>query len=1118
MDHHQPQVYHQPSYTNYVASNPSSTHSSPQSYAQEIDLYQNSYPQSNPYPNNTRRPPQARSASYGPLHVSTNTNTSHEHDPNERTARPGNAYQHAQFHAHTMPLPSNSGLQLSGVPMDEDHMNQNVNPMQEAGRRDSSYTTSTPGLSGGLTRPLKPLEQDRLAQLDRLKFFLATAPSRWDTPGDGDQPNNATSSLNGQSLPSSYPSLPGTNGMDGMPMHSDGQSPPHPALNRFLLPSGEYVSCVLWNRLYHITGTDIVRALVFRFEAFGRPVRNMKKFEEGVFSDLRNLKPGVDACLEEPKSPFLDLLFKYQCIRTQKKQKVFYWHVTSSFSLASDANTPWRIRFSVPHDRLFLDALERDLKREKMGQEPTTVILGEPAMSFTYDPKKSLYEQFSKAQGAREGEGELEAAVRIVEEGSRMHPAGPRGDEHNGDASATDESDVSDADDAMGEDDAPRGNPAALQAIGLAGAWIGGSAGYKVRKKGPKRDEEKRGRSILGDAHRRYGSLSLSRERGDDYAGGDAVSAADMFFMQARGELGPADRKARPNQPVGEVGLYYSEGGQPQTQAQRFLAAPGGGMRGHHRGKSQEQLHRHTYPLAPPPATTASALSGNYSASFAQQQDAPDGTPATKTKAFVCPLFSCGRMFKRMEHLKRHLRTHTMERPYACPQCNKKFSRSDNLNQHLRTHGRGHNGPVGAGATLGLGVGDWIDNSGDDGDGSGSGGSPDGRSTSVGREPEASGGESDFDDMDGQGLMFGGTGMAMGMTDFNSGVLGSSGLGYGSDIDPSNCEVEVSGDLQDLSGDEDGLLGMGQGFGQDVYYPQGNYGLNGQHDFDANWAIRPQPSPAFSNISAPSPPPGALPHIRSNRTSLSSVPYRTHSSSSSVSETSVYGDDFSTSLSAPSHKQAFDHATLFPPVMLDNATGGAGPIRRHRSMTPSVIRNGEPIRRPTTASSTGGDYQGDSPGSSAGLGVGVGRGYHPYAAYSSSSRPASTHSSPSAFSIPLANEYPHPGMRRSESRNSNLGGGMQEQIRQMMSMSMDSNGNGYQRTDSPFRQTDSPAAFTSELPPSQFSGSEAYTPGAGSAGVFGLDGSIHDMQDQSQFMVQSMDDDSYYPHPQHATL
>lgn len=101
----------------------------------------------------------------------------------------------------------------------------------------------------------------------------------------------------------------------------------------------------------------------------------MKKFEEGVFSDLRNLKPGVDASLEEPKSPFLDLLFKYQCIRTQKKQKVFYW-------------------FSVPHDRLFLDALERDLKREKMGQEPTTKVIGEPALSFTYDERRGLYEQF----------------------------------------------------------------------------------------------------------------------------------------------------------------------------------------------------------------------------------------------------------------------------------------------------------------------------------------------------------------------------------------------------------------------------------------------------------------------------------------------------------------------------------------------------------------------------------------------------------------------------------------------------------------------------------------------------------------------------------------------------
>ena len=135
------------------------------------------------------------------------------------------------------------------------------------------------------------------------------------------------------------------------------------------------------NNLFHISGTDIVRCLSFRFQAFGRPVKNSKKFEEGIFSDLRNLKSGTDASLEEPKSPFLDFMYKNNCIRTQKKQKVFYW-------------------YSVPHDRLFLDALERDLKREKMNQEATTMAVSEPALSFEFDSSQSLFEQLTKAQQA----------------------------------------------------------------------------------------------------------------------------------------------------------------------------------------------------------------------------------------------------------------------------------------------------------------------------------------------------------------------------------------------------------------------------------------------------------------------------------------------------------------------------------------------------------------------------------------------------------------------------------------------------------------------------------------------------------------------------------------------
>lgn len=61
---------------------------------------------------------------------------------------------------------------------------------------------------------------------------------------------------------------------------------------------------------------------------------------------------------------------------------------------------------------------------------------------------------------------------------------------------------------------------------------------------------------------------------------------------------------------------------------------------------------------------------------------------APGVKMFRCPLDTCGRYFKRLEHLKRHVRTHTQERPYCCQRCGKRFSRSDNLTQHMKTHER----------------------------------------------------------------------------------------------------------------------------------------------------------------------------------------------------------------------------------------------------------------------------------------------------------------------------------------------------------------------------------------------------------------------------------------------
>ncbi|KAG0215020.1 hypothetical protein BGX33_001580 [Mortierella sp. NVP41] len=59
-------------------------------------------------------------------------------------------------------------------------------------------------------------------------------------------------------------------------------------------------------------------------------------------------------------------------------------------------------------------------------------------------------------------------------------------------------------------------------------------------------------------------------------------------------------------------------------------------------------------------------------------------------KHHTCSEIGCSKRFKRLEHLKRHIKTHTLERPFNCPYttCTKKFSRSDNLSQHVKTHQR----------------------------------------------------------------------------------------------------------------------------------------------------------------------------------------------------------------------------------------------------------------------------------------------------------------------------------------------------------------------------------------------------------------------------------------------
>ncbi|KAJ6092823.1 hypothetical protein N7486_008112 [Penicillium sp. IBT 16267x] len=588
--------------------------------------------------------------------------------------------------------------------------------------------------------------QVALQQVDNLKYFLLSAPVDWQ---------------------------------------------PDQLIRRFLLPTGDYVSCILWSNLFHISGTDIVRCLAFRFQAFGRPVKNAKKFEEGIFSDLRNLKAGTDATLEEPKSAFLDFLYKNNCIRTQKKQKVFYW-------------------YSVPHDRLFLDALERDLKREKMNQEATTVAVSEPAMSFEFDSSQSLYEQLTKAQQANSSSFAAHASahasttygqpnspvVRTVDAmppPQMAPPAIPL---------LQDES----AHSMYSNPPMPLSNNLVQSIIkreqdygtiqydrnGMPVARI-----HQRHSSMPTFYEYSPAPSFVSSQYEDYSNRGLSFEPVTPPQHSVGLGAEPAYIANEDTGLYtaiPDLSHAAPYNPMMQLppsnfanGPYqaaprpyssnpYSviEGSPTYKQRRRrpsITPGPSHGTPGvmNGSGPTQSISHPTTYAAHRPSdlrrsvsSSVAPGLEGDesahdltraYPSAMLPQKDllheiSRHGTPlqhldgsvepqtvplsnphddlaALPTSAAIettvqnsisrgdrsapgparrarsatmmelgpyphkshsCPIPSCGRLFKRLEHLKRHVRTHTQERPYPCPYCSKAFSRSDNLAQHRRIH------------------------------------------------------------------------------------------------------------------------------------------------------------------------------------------------------------------------------------------------------------------------------------------------------------------------------------------------------------------------------------------------------------------------------------------------
>lgn len=582
----------------------------------------------------------------------------------------------------------------------------------------------------------------------------------------------------------------------------------------------------------------------------------MKKFEEGIFSDLRNLKPGVDACLEDPKSPFLDLLFKYQCIRTQKKQKVFYW-------------------YSVPHDRLFLDALERDLKREKMDSESTTEIVGEPALSFTYEPQRSLYEQFNRAQSTVEADGSVISNFDVTQIDGKCDTNGSAptvsraGAMHN---SNSGESHLSNCH--IDSGGVPH-LPSALHGPNMAYLPLSifdGSPTYKQRRKKPvsRLDAVTRSNSEETPIH--------ANEIGVGYGPNDStMTAADMFTSQARGEQDPSVRRAKAVLQAHDSAMWSAA---PQlAPGQTSAILPNGSVFGRSSIiQPSAQSHLHSF-------SEDSSLS-----SFPSNVDGHrtlNGMPLT-SKVFVCPLYSCGRLFKRMEHLKRHVRTHTMERPFVCDLCKKRFSRSDNLNQHLRTHTRTE------------------------------------RVDSASADLNACDADMEHEESDEGDVAF----------------AAALSFAEGGLQDMETCVLELQGQVQDVQGDEEGLVALS--------------GVSPVMDTDATSD-------------------GGLGNSYFVQSGTGSHTGYVEPAEMAWASPFMNSPSIMASLSAPSHQQNF----ALDNMSLHVAPSEIGPHRRHRSATPSLIRS-----------------HSVSSGSS--------RHYHPYAS-SPHSCPSSSQSSPSALSQSLDN-------------------------------------------------------------------------------------------------------------------
>lgn len=438
-----------------------------------------------------------------------------------------------------------------------------------------------------------------------------------------------------------------------------------------LRTTGEAIHCVLWEGRHYLTSYDIIKALKVLVvdDGQGRLYStdidiNGKKFEENVFSVLRQLKVGVNCRLEEARSDLLDWLCRHDCIRTQKKQKVFYWQDVNVPLMAREIRSRC-LRLGTagrsfmgpgalgagqemsPMDMMLMHQHQQNMMQQQQNNMVPLLPAGAPGQqAFPFHQPMPFYMPLMPAPSMHyaQPQQQMPQMGQMAQQLAQMQQQMPM-------------------------QEMPRLSPLSIPL---------------EQKDSAEQQHQMQQHQIMQHQMQQYEEMLQP-------ASPEQEQAAESMYMTPEDEqmlLGSINTTDLLNF-FDPVPATQSAGQSPTCSSTTTMASQ---HHHHHQHHSYDHSQHSQEPASVYVNPARFAFGGEMAyESFSHPYGGTDPSiHSPPSRKYVCSFGTCGRHFKRLEHLKRHFRTHTGEKPYECPVkgCGKRFSRSDNLSQHAKIHER----------------------------------------------------------------------------------------------------------------------------------------------------------------------------------------------------------------------------------------------------------------------------------------------------------------------------------------------------------------------------------------------------------------------------------------------